>query len=141
MTPFAEELVASIRAVDKRLEALYQPEALPSTRYPGDHRAVDWSSPDAETERRCQHLPGCAEVLLGIPDDSPAARAAMVRSNPTPRWVKGTAAGTGEHVRAAGPTSEELGRVAGMCATGVHVAPLAEFCPQGLHAHDRKDLR
>jgi hypothetical protein len=141
VTPFAEELVASFCAVDEWPEVLYEPDPLPSTRYPGDHRGVDRFSRDAEAERRCQRLLGCAEVLLGIPDDSPAARAAVVRSHPESRSVKGAAAGAGEQVKAAGLTTKELERVAGMCATGVHVTPLAEFCPPGLHAHDRKDLR
>ena len=141
MTPLAVELVASIRAVDERREVLDEPDPLPSTRFPGDHRGVDRPSRDAEGERRCQRLPRCAEVLFGLPDDSPAARAAALRSNPNSHWVNGTAAGTGEQVNAAGLAAEELGWVAGTCATGVHVAPLAELGPPGLHAHDHTDLR
>ena len=53
--------------------------------------------------------------------------------------MQGTAAGTGEQVKAAGLTAEELERVAVTSASGVHVGPLAEFCLLGLLAFT-KDL-
>ena len=71
-------------------------------------------------------------MLLGLPDDSPASLAAAVRSNPGLRWVQGTAAGTGEQVKAVRPSPEELERVMITSASGVHVSPLAEFCLLGL---------
>ena len=141
VTPFAEELVASIRAVDERPEVLHEPDPLPSTRFPADRRRVDQSGRDTEAERRCQRLPGCAEVLVGIPDDSPAARAAVPPSHPNSRWVNGTAAGTGDRVKAAGLTAEELERVAIVCASGMPVVRRADYCLPGPHAHDREDLR
>jgi hypothetical protein len=85
VTPFAEELVASIRAVDERPEVLYKPDPRPSTRFPSKHRRLDRSSRDAEAERRCQHLPGCAEVLFGIPDDAPVGRTAVPPQPPHPQ--------------------------------------------------------
>jgi phosphoglycerate dehydrogenase-like enzyme len=48
--------------------------------------------------------------------------------------VQGTAAGTGEQLKAAGLTRNELERVAVTSASGVHVGPLAEFCLLGLLA-------
>lgn len=140
VAPFAEESTASVRAADDRSEVLYEPDPLPWTRYPGDHRGVGRSSRDAEADRRCQRLPGRAEVLFGIPDDSSAARTAVVRSHPSSGWGKGTA-GTGEQVKAAGLSAKELERAAGMCPSAVHVAPSAGICPPGPHTHDRTDLR
>ena len=133
-TPLEAELVASIRAVDERLEVLYEPDLLPATRYRGDHKGVDGFSRDAEAERRWQDLLGKAEVLFGLPGDSPAGLAGVVRSNPELRWVQGTAAGTGEQLKAAELTEAELERVAITSASGVHVDPLAEFCLLGLLA-------
>ena len=138
-TPLEEELVAAIRAVDARLDVLYEPDLLAPIRYPGDHHGVEGFSRDAGAERRWQDLLGRAEVLFGLPGDSPAALAVVVRSNPGLRWVQGTAAGTGEQVKAAGLSPAELERVAVTSASGVHVGPLAEFCLLGLLAFT-KDL-
>jgi phosphoglycerate dehydrogenase-like enzyme len=131
-TPIDPILVDPIRAVADGIEVLYEPELLPPIRYPGDHHGVVGFSRDAEAERRWQELLGSAEVLFGLPDDSPAALAAVVRSNPGLRWVQGTAAGTGEQVKAAALTAEELERVVITSASGVHVGPVAEFCLMGL---------
>lgn len=130
-TPIAPELVEQIRAVADSVEVLYEPDLLPALRYPGDHRGVEGFTRDADGERRWQEMLQSAEVLLGLPGDSPEGLAAVVRSNPGLRWVQGTAAGTGEQVKAAGLTSEEL-RVTFTSANGVHVGPLAEFCLLGL---------
>jgi phosphoglycerate dehydrogenase-like enzyme len=138
-TPINAELVEPIRAVADGIEVLYEPDLLPPIRYPGDHRGVERFSRDAGAERRWQELLGSAEVLFGLPGDSPAELAAVVRSNPRLRWVQGTAAGTGEQIKAAGLSKEELERVVITSASGVHVGPLAEFCLMGL-LHFTKDV-
>lgn len=137
VTPFEAELVDSIRAVSEAIEVLHEPDLLPAARYPGDHHGVDGFRRDANAERRWQALLGRAEVLLGLPDDSPAALAAAVRTNPGLRWVQGMAAGTGEQVRRAQLSAEELERVTITSTSGVHVGPLAEFCLLGLLAFTR----
>lgn len=134
VSPIDPELLEPIRAVSDRIRVFYEPDLLPPVRYPGDHRGVDGFSRGVEAEREWQSLLGSAEVFFGLPGDSPAALAAAVRSNPGLRWVQGTAAGTGEQVKAAGLTTEELARVAITSASGVHVVPLAEFCLFGLLA-------
>ncbi len=139
VTPIGPELVESIRAVADNLEVLYEPDLLPAIRYPGDHQGVEGFTRDADAGRRWQELLDSAEVLFGLPGDSPAGLAAVVRSNPGLRWVQGTAAGTGEQVKAAGLTEEELDRVMVTSASGVHVGPLAEFCLMGL-LHFTKDV-
>jgi len=132
VTPIDAELVEPIRAVADGIEVAYEPDLLPPVRYPGDHQGAQGFARDADAERRWQELLGSAEVLFGLPGDSPAGLAAVVRSNPRLRWVQGTAAGTGEQVKAAGLTEEELERVVVTSASGVHVGPLAEFCMLGL---------
>lgn len=133
-TPLEEELVASIREVDPRIEVLYEPDLVPPVRYRGDHRGVDSFRRDPDAERRWWELLGRAEVLLGLPGDSPSGLADVVRANPGLRWVQGTAAGTGQQLAAAGLTADELKRVTVTSASGVHVVPLAEFCLLGLLA-------
>jgi phosphoglycerate dehydrogenase-like enzyme len=133
-TPLEAALLAPIRAVGERVSVLYRPELLPATRYPGDHRGVEGFRRDPEDEGRWLEMLGQAEVLFGIPGDSPEGLAAAVRGNPSLRWVQGTAAGTGEQLKAAGLAREELERVAVTSASGVHVGPLAEFCLLGLLA-------
>lgn len=138
-TPIDPELVEPIRAVDDGIEVLYEPDLLPPIRYPGDHQGVEGFTRDAEADRRWQDLLVSAEVLFGLPGGSPAGLAEVVRSNPRLRWVPGTAAGTGEQVKAVGLSKEELERVVITSSSGVHVGPLAEFCLFGL-LHFTKDL-
>ncbi len=138
-TPLEAQLVQEIRTVAGPVEVLYEPDLLPATRYPGDHRGVDGATRGAQAQRRWQAMLRRAEVLFGLPGDSPAGLAAAVRANPGLRWVQGTAAGTGEQVRAAGLTRAELERVKITSASSVHVTPLAEFCLMGLLAF-AKDL-
>jgi len=77
---------------------------------------------------------GEAEVLFGIPDDSPKGLAQTLRASPRLRWIQATSAGAGQQVRVAGLPPEDLNRVTITTASGVHSTPLAEFCLLGLLA-------
>jgi len=133
-TPLEAELVALIETVDDRLEVRYQPDLLPPLRFPCDHRGVESFRRTPEQEDSWQAMLAEAEVLFGLPMDSPAGLADAVRTNGKLRWVQATAGGAGEQVRAAGLTDEELSRVVITRAGGVHVGPLAEFAVFGLLA-------
>jgi glyoxylate/hydroxypyruvate reductase len=137
--PLEAELVESIRAVDPRVEVDYDPELWPRPRFPGDHRGVDGFERTPADERRWREMLAVAEVLFGIPGESPAGLADAVRANPGLRWVQATAAGAGEQVGAAGLTDEELGRVIVTSGAGIHAGPLAEFALFGMLAF-AKDL-
>lgn len=134
VTPLDKALIEPIRAVSNELDVHYEPDLLPPIRYPGDHHGDAGFTRDRDAEGRWQDMLSRADVLFGLPDDSPAALAAVVRGNPGLSWVQGTAAGTGEQVKAAGLTAQELEREAVTSASGVHVGPLAEFCMLGLLA-------
>ena len=75
-----------------------------------------------------------AEVLFGLPGDSPEGLADAIRTSAGLRWGQATAGGAGEQVSAAGLSAEELARVTITRAGGVHVGPLAEFAMLGLLA-------
>ncbi len=133
-TPLQSELVAKIRDTDHRLEVHYEPDLLPPQRYTNDHQGVRSFRRQPEAERRWRTLIDGAEVLFGLPGDSPRGLAAVVRSNARLHWVQATAAGAAEQVRAARLSRQELQRVVVTTASGVHAGPLAEFCILGLLA-------
>ncbi|MGN6869160.1 MAG: D-2-hydroxyacid dehydrogenase [Solirubrobacteraceae bacterium] len=132
--PLDAELVEPIRAADPRVQVAYAPDLLPPVRYPCDHAGADDFRRAPEDERRWWEMIAGAEVLYGLPGDSPEGLARAVRRSPGLRWVQATSAGAGEQVGAAGLTREELERVTVTSAAGVHARPLAEFALLGLLA-------
>jgi phosphoglycerate dehydrogenase-like enzyme len=133
-SPLEERLVARIEAVDERLDVRYQPDLLPPTRFPCDHRGVESFRRTPEQEQRWRATLSEAEVLFGVPGDSAEGLADAVRANVGLRFVQATAGGAGQTVRAAGLTDEVVARVAITRAGGVHAGPLAEFALFGLLA-------
>jgi phosphoglycerate dehydrogenase-like enzyme len=133
-SPLEAELAARIQAADPRAEVWFQPELLPPARYPADHRGDPAFARDADGEARWRALLDRAEVLFGVPGDSPDALAEVVNGLPGLRWVHATSAGAGEQVRKAELSPEALKRVAITTSSGVHAMPLAEFAVLGLLA-------
>jgi phosphoglycerate dehydrogenase-like enzyme len=131
-TPLEPELVRRIEHGEPRATVLYEPELLPPPRYPCDHRGADGFQRDEAGERRWRELLDRAEVLFGIPGESPEELARVVREHSGVRWIQAMYAGAGQQVRAAGLTPEELERVAVTTTSGVHAGPLAEFAMLGL---------
>lgn len=98
-TPLQRRLAERIRWSDLDMELLYDPDLLPTTRYPNDHAGdPDFERTPSEQARFADWL-GKAEVLLGVPGDTPGELREVVRSCPDLRWVQGTAAGAGQQVR------------------------------------------
>jgi phosphoglycerate dehydrogenase-like enzyme len=137
--PLNAELVEPIRAADPGVRVAYAPDLLPPVRYRCDHQGVDGFRRAPEDERRWWEMIAGAEVLYGLPGDSPEGLARAVRCAPGLRWVQATSAGAGEQVGAAGLSREELERVTVTSAAGVHAGPLAEWALLGLLAF-AKDL-
>jgi phosphoglycerate dehydrogenase-like enzyme len=135
--PLEPELVEPIRAADPRVEVAYEPALLPAVRYPNDHRGVDDFRRAPEDERRWWEMIAAAEVLYGIPGDSPEGLAEAVRCASGLRWVQATSAGAGEQVASAGLSAHDLRRVTVTTAAGIHAVPLAEFAMFGLLAFAR----
>jgi phosphoglycerate dehydrogenase-like enzyme len=133
-SPLEPALVERLRAVDERLDVRFEPELLPSPRYPSDHHGEEGFERTPEQEERFAALVAGAEVLFGIPAETPEQLAWAVRSAPGLRFVQATAAGAGQQVRRAELTTDELKRVAISSASGVHAVPLAEWSIFGLLA-------
>jgi len=133
-SPLEPELVEQLRAVDDRLDVQFEPDLLPTPRYPSDHRGEEGFERTADQEERFTALVVGAEVLFGIPGESPERLASAVRAAPGLRFVQATSAGAGEQVRRAELTAHELERVAISSASGVHAVPLAEWSIFGLLA-------
>jgi phosphoglycerate dehydrogenase-like enzyme len=133
-TPLEEELVRKIEGTDARLEVLYDSTLLPSPRYPSDHKGDPSFRRDVAGERRWEQMLEGAEVLFGIPGDSPEMLREVIRRAPRVEWIQATSAGAGEQVRAAGLSPEELHRVTVTTSSGIHAGPLAEFCLFGILA-------
>ena len=131
-TPLEAELVTLVEAVDGRLDIRYEPDLLPPLRFPCDHRGIESFQRTPDQEDHWEAMLADAEVLFGLPDDSPEGLAKAVRANAGLRWVQATAGGAGEQVQAAKLTEDELDRVLITRAGGVHVVPLAEFAMFGI---------
>jgi phosphoglycerate dehydrogenase-like enzyme len=133
-SPLEAELVDRLSAVDERLDVRFEPELLPTPRYTSDHHGEESFERTPEQDERFNALVAGAEVLFGIPAESPERLAWAVRTAPALRFVQATAAGAGQQVRRAELTAEELARVAISSASGVHAVPLAEWSMFGLLA-------
>ena len=133
-TPIEPELAERLRAVDARLDIRYEPDLLPSPRYPSDHVGDSAFERTPEQQERFAALVAKAEILFGFPGEDPKQLAWAVRHAPNLRFVQATYAGAGQQVRAAGLSEAELERIAFTSSSGVHAGPLAEWSIFGLLA-------
>ena len=133
-TPLEPELVTRIKLVDERLYVRYQPDLCPPHHVPHEqHRSVDFHRTEAQ-QSRWKKMLNDAEIVFGVPDDSPSVLVDLAKTNPGLTWVQTTAEASGESVRSARLTAEELERVRFTGAPGVHAVPLAEFAMFGVLA-------
>jgi len=133
-SPLEPELVERLRAVDDRLEVVFEPDLLPPPRYPCDHAGDPAFTRTPAQEERFTQLVSEAEVLFGFPREEPEQIAWAVRIAPKLRFVQATFAGAGQQLAAAGLTREEVERIAWASSAGVHATPLAEWSLLGILA-------
>lgn len=138
-TPLEPALVQHIRDEEPEFEVLFDPDLLPPTRYPNDHAGDRSWRRSPQQEQRFNDWVARAEVMFGVPSETPQSLREVVGRAPQLRWVQGTAAGAGQQVRAADLTEDALRRVAFTSSVGVHARQLAEFAVLGLLAFT-KDL-
>ena len=119
-THLETELLERVRAVDARLEVLYDAALLGQPRYVADHHAPITRTP--EQEARLLEMLGRAEVVFDFPSghyrDLPAVA-------PRLRWLQSTSAGIGQMVKRVGLDATDITFTT---ASGVHARPLADFC-------------
>jgi phosphoglycerate dehydrogenase-like enzyme len=127
-----EEYVERIRQVDARLRVVYEPELLRPPRYPADH--VGAALPrSAQQEQRWRDLLAAAEILF---DFDHTHREDLPDVAPNVRWVQATSAGIGQFVKRMG-YDVRMPSTIFTTASGVHSAPLAEFCLMSILNHYR----
>lgn len=136
-SPLEQALADRIEAVDERIELLYDLRVVPSARYMGD--IAGSFEPDPE---RWAELLGRAEVLFGIPGNSPQALVDAIGSGPELRWVQARNAGAGQLVGQAMEIDRSAVERVRICtASGTHAGPLAEFAFLGLLAFTKELAR
>lgn len=132
--PLAPKFVEQLRAAVPEIEVVDDQSLLPQMRWPADHCGDPAFKRTAEQQARFEEMIDSADILYGIPDESPASLARTIRANPKLRWVQAMAAGAGAALKAADLTPEELERVTMTTSAGVHATPLAEFAVMGVLA-------
>ncbi len=130
--PLEAEHVDRLRAVDPSVPVLYDPDLLPPERFPADHSGDPAFCRTPEQEERYWFMLNQAQVLYGLPNESPAGLARIARENPRLQWVHCMAAGAGGAVKASGLDQETLQKFKVTTSAGVHALPLAEFAALGI---------
>jgi phosphoglycerate dehydrogenase-like enzyme len=116
------EHVERLRAASPRLDVIYEPDLIPTSRYPGDHYNTIKRTP--EQEARWRELLERADILF---DFDPTHREDLPKVAPNLRWIQATSAGIGQFVRRMG-YEQRMPGVVFTTASGIHAKPLAEFC-------------
>lgn len=129
--PLEAEHVESIRAAHPSVTVLYEPELLPPERFPADHSGDPAFRRTPAQEERYWEMLHSADVLYGLPNESPAGLAKIAGSEKL-QWIQAMAAGAGGAVKAAKLEPEALERITVTTAAGVHSLPLAEFAVMGI---------
>lgn len=135
--PIVPELAERIRALDVVEHVFYDPALLPKPRYPSDHNSNPDVLDDAQRQRFDAGVAG-ATILYGYPGETAAGLAHCLDIGSGIRYVQGTSAGMGAHIRRAQLSTSVLERVTFCSAAGVHAGMLAEFAFYGILAL-RKD--
>lgn len=133
-TPLEPELVERLRAVDDRLDVVYESELLPKPRWASDHIGDSAFVRTPEQEARFTELVASAEIVLGYPREDPAQIAWLVRTAPQLRWVQATFAGAGQQLAAARLAQDDVERIMWTSSVGIHVTPLGEWALFGILA-------
>jgi len=133
-TPLDQKLCDHIVALEPRIDLVWEPSLMPTSRFATDYRGDPDFCRTAEQQQRYDDLIDSADALYGIPDLNPAALRRTIEANPRLRWVQTMAAGGGGQVKAAELGRADLQRVTFTTSAGVHGRPLAEFALFGLLA-------
>lgn len=125
ITSFLEEVhVARIRAVDQRLNVIYEPSLIAPPRYVADHNGESSFVRTPAEEARWRELLNQAEILF---DFDHSHRNDLPELAPNVKWIQFTSSGIGAFIRNS-CYAERMPQTLFTTASGVHAQPLAEFC-------------
>ena len=124
--------VEQIAAVDQRIHVHYQPELLPTPRYPSDHVGTPRELSDSQ-EQQWRSLLAGADVLF---DFDYVRRDQLPELAPNLRWLQATSAGIGQFVKRMA-YDQRMPETTFTTSSGVHAQPLAEFAVMAMLAHFR----
>lgn len=130
------EHITRIRQVDPRLHVIYEPELLRPPRYAADHVGGPLNR-TVEQEARWQQLLREANILF---DFDHTHRDDLPELAPNLGWIQATSAGIGQFVKRQGYDTRMPNTVF-TTASGVHAAPLAEFCIMAMLMFNKGLLR
>lgn len=124
-SPLTDAQVTRIRAVDPRLDVVFEPGLIHSGPYAGGYLGSKTQLDEAELAR-WRDLLGSADVLFDFDPHEPA----RLRQNaPRLRWLQASKSGIGEALRRLGL---DRSGITFCTAAGVHAAPLAEWVVFGM---------
>jgi phosphoglycerate dehydrogenase-like enzyme len=107
-------------AEPERVNVMYEPEILPTTRYVADHHGPHRQLTDAQRAHWASLL-SRSEVSFDFDWEQPKE---MLRRAPKLRWVQSTSSGIGPMLETIGVAASDL---LVTNAAGIHAQPLAEF--------------
>ena len=125
--------VERIRALDPRLEVVYEPHLLPRPRFEADHVGHPFERPE-DDEKLWVSLLADAEVLF---DFDRTHLEDLPERAPSVRWIQATSAGIGQLV-AKHRYAERMPETVFTTASGVHAIPLAEYALMSILLFRRK---
>lgn len=125
ITSYLEDhFVKQIRAVDSRLNVIYEPSLIPPPRYIADHNGDPSFVRSEAQEERWLRLLAEADVLF---DFDHTHRFNLPDLAPNVRLIQFTSSGVGMFVEQAG-YARRMPNAVFTTASGIHAQPLAEFC-------------
>lgn len=119
-----EEHVARIRALDERLNVIYEPSLIAPPRYVADHNGEASFTRTPAEEARWQELLSQAEILF---DFDHSHRDDLPDLAPQVKWIQFTSSGIGAFIKNSN-YAQRMPNTVFTTASGVHAQPLAEFC-------------
>ncbi len=129
------DLVERIRAVDSRLNVVYDPELIATPAFPADHNGMPFTR-TPEQEKVWRGYLKQAEILFDFDrthlDDLP-------EQAPNVKWLQATSSGIGQKLHNL-KYDLRMPDTIFTSARGVHAQPLAEFCMMIMLAFNKKFL-
>ncbi len=119
-----EQFVEQIRAVDERINVIYEPKLIAPPRYIADHNGSPDFRRTPEQEERWQELLKQADILF---DFDHTHRSDLPELAPNVKWIQFTSSGIGVFIKTQ-RYAERMPETIFTTASGIHAQPLAEFC-------------